>query len=111
MPHRLYLHLGPCGKGILKTLTSFVLLQGHGTVLSCRVLYDHANRSKEVAFVQMETNEQAMRSIEALHGTMVRSQNPYHEAAAVHACQGDMHATPMGPGSLQAALTGVHPLC
>ena len=51
-------------------------MQAHGTVLSCRVLYDHANRSKQVAFVQMETNQQAVRSIEALHGMQVRLAAP-----------------------------------
>ena len=43
-------------------------MQAHGSVLSCRVLYDHGNRSKQVAFVQMETHQQAVRSVEALHG-------------------------------------------
>ena len=47
-------------------------LQAHGTVLSCRVLYDHNNRSKQVAFVQMETHQQAQKSIEALHSTQVK---------------------------------------
>ena len=46
-------------------------MQAHGSVLSCRVLYDHANRSKQVAFVQMETHLQAVRSVEALHGMQV----------------------------------------
>ena len=63
-----------------------------------------------MAFVQMETNEQATRSIEALHGTMVRSQDPYHDAAAVHAGPGDVACLAHGPGRLQAAPTGVHPL-
>ncbi|CAL5220811.1 g2887 [Coccomyxa viridis] len=44
------------------------MFNAHGSVLSCRVLYDHANRSKQVAFVQMETHQQAVRSVEALHG-------------------------------------------
>ncbi len=47
-------------------------MQAYGSVLSCRVLYDHANRSKQVAFVQMETHQQAVRSVEALHGMQVR---------------------------------------
>ena len=47
-------------------------VQAHGTVLSCRVLYDHSNRSKQVAFVQMETHQQALKSIEALHSTQVK---------------------------------------
>ena len=46
-------------------------VQAHGTVLSCRVLYDHTSRSKQVAFVQMETHQQALKSIEALHSTQV----------------------------------------
>ena len=46
-------------------------MQAHGTVLSCRVLYDHNSRSKQVAFVQMETHQQALKSIEALHSTQV----------------------------------------
>ena len=47
-------------------------VQAYGSVLSCRVLYDHANRSKQVAFVQMETHQQAVHSVEALHGMQVR---------------------------------------
>lgn len=47
-------------------------VQAHGSVLSCRVLYDHAHRSKQVAFVQMETHQQAVQSVEALHGMHVR---------------------------------------
>ena len=47
-------------------------MQAHGAVLSCRVLYDHTSRSKQVAFVQMETHQQALKSIEALHSTRVK---------------------------------------
>lgn len=47
-------------------------VQAHGSVLSCQVLCDRTNRSKQVAFVQMETHQQAVRSMEALHGMTVR---------------------------------------
>lgn len=39
---------------------------------SCRVLFDHNGVSKQVAFVQFDTNQQALDSIAALHNKEVR---------------------------------------
>lgn len=47
------------------------LAQEYGNVKSCRVLFDHSGVSKQVAFVQFETNQQALDSIAALHNKEV----------------------------------------
>ena len=49
-------------------------VQAHGSVLSCRVLCDHEGVSKQVAFVQMETRQQAHQAIAALHDTRLPAQ-------------------------------------
>ncbi len=51
---------------------AFKFAQEYGDVKSCRVLFDHNGVSKQVAFVQFDTNQQALDSIAALHNKEVQ---------------------------------------
>ena len=69
-------HMFPKGEKDVSSPTCGVPVQAHGSVVSCRVLCDHAGISKQVAFVQMETRHQALHAIDALHDTRPPAQVP-----------------------------------
>ncbi|BDA47564.1 probable polyadenylate-binding protein 5 at N-terminal half [Coccomyxa sp. Obi] len=59
------------------------MFKEYGNVKSCRVLFDHNGVSKQVAFVQFETNQQALDSIAALHNKEAGGAKPLHVALAL----------------------------
>ena len=84
-------------------------VQAHGSVVSCRVLCDHVGISKQVAFVQMETHQQALQAIKALHDTKLPAQVPAGATPSLpglHACGSFRRCTTGSKGSAAAPLTG-----